>query len=190
MNVKNASVIESLLMAGKKFEAIHKYQEFTGLNVAQAKNYVEVMEKQLRSKEYRIQPPLSADIITKLVAKCGPVKEWGGHNKISIIKECRELTGMGLKEAKDTIEDIMLGRKDWPVVPLTTYREVKRLIEVEGSLTGLGTRVIMMAALQIIKDMNITIEEANNIAFAIKDGRMQEPEAPPKFRSIDEGWDS
>ena len=54
-----------------------------------------------------------------------------GDNKVSVIKAVRALTGLGLKEAKDTVEGIPATIKEG--VPKDEAEEVKKQLEEAGA---------------------------------------------------------
>jgi ribosomal protein L7/L12 len=90
----------SLMLAGKKIEAIKRYRERTGADLAEAKEAVEALERNRRTAS---QPPGSTwgqDVVVLL--------EQG--KKIKAIELVREHTGCGLKEAKDAVETIAAER--------------------------------------------------------------------------------
>jgi large subunit ribosomal protein L7/L12 len=59
----------------------------------------------------------------------------GGQNKIAVIKVVRELTGLGLKEAKDLVEGAPKEVK--ADVPKATAEEWKKKLEAEGAKVAL-----------------------------------------------------
>jgi large subunit ribosomal protein L7/L12 len=59
------------------------------------------------------------------------VLESAGDKKINVIKVVRELTGLGLKEAKDLVEGAPKEIK--PDVPKSAAEEMKKKLEAEGA---------------------------------------------------------
>ena len=63
------------------------------------------------------------------------VLESAGDKKINVIKVVREITGLGLKEAKDLVEGAPKEVK--PDVPKTAAEEMKKKLEAEGAKVSL-----------------------------------------------------
>jgi len=63
------------------------------------------------------------------------VLESAGDKKINVIKVVRELTGLGLKEAKDLVEGAPKEVK--PDVPKSAAEEMKKKLEAEGAKVSL-----------------------------------------------------
>ncbi|MDZ4741498.1 MAG: 50S ribosomal protein L7/L12 [Alphaproteobacteria bacterium] len=63
------------------------------------------------------------------------VLESAGDKKINVIKVVRELTGLGLKEAKDLVEAAPKEVK--PDVPKLAAEEMKKKLEAEGAKVSL-----------------------------------------------------
>ncbi len=63
------------------------------------------------------------------------VLESAGDKKINVIKVVRELTGLGLKEAKDLVEAAPKEVK--PDVPKAAAEEMKKKLEAEGAKVSL-----------------------------------------------------
>jgi ribosomal protein L7/L12 len=96
--------VQALVARGNKIEAIKRLRDLTGLGLKEARDYVESLPLVPSSGDDfppDAQPaprPLSQaeiDELRALVAR---------GNKIEAIKRCREMTGLGLKEAKDFVE--------------------------------------------------------------------------------------
>lgn len=103
------SEIRALIAAGNMIGAIKRMREFAEIGLADAKRVVEDMQQGVATilrPEPVPQPTLaayaSADREVQLALARG--------NKIEAIKRVRELTGMGLKEAKDVVEALETGR--------------------------------------------------------------------------------
>jgi ribosomal protein L7/L12 len=93
--------IRDLLAQGNKIQAIKRVREITGMGLKEAKDYVEALPQAPSLNELTtVQPaqPVSLDVeqeARRLLASSG---------KIQAIKRVRELTGWGLKEAKDYVD--------------------------------------------------------------------------------------
>jgi ribosomal protein L7/L12 len=95
--------IQDLLARGNKIEAIKRVREATGMGLKEAKEYVEALPH---------APPLSqstsrqpADPLT-LDPEQEARRLLQSGDKIAAIKRVRELTGLGLKEAKDYVDSL------------------------------------------------------------------------------------
>ena len=54
-----------------------------------------------------------------------------GQNKVSVIKAVRTITGLGLKEAKDTVEGVPATIKEG--IPKDEAEEIKKQLEEAGA---------------------------------------------------------
>ncbi len=63
------------------------------------------------------------------------VLEGAGDNKINVIKVVREITGLGLKEAKDLVEGAPKNVKDG--APKAEAEEIKKKLEAAGAKVAL-----------------------------------------------------
>jgi ribosomal protein L7/L12 len=115
------ATISALVAGGNKIEAIKRVRELTGLGLKEAKDYVEAMPRSalpdLPTAALSPVPnthPAAADLaeVSALLAR---------GNKIEAIKRVRELTGLGLKEAKDYVEAMPSGG---PLPTLPSVRSV------------------------------------------------------------------
>ena len=194
LDVEKYIQIMNLLNAGDKLGAIRKYRYFTGADVFRAKDYVLNLEKKMRLLEIRFQPLLPKQVeeeVRKAIAGNGFLTSefdianfWSTEEtspKINAIKICRIMTGMGLKEAKETVEDIIYNRKDWPTITWEMHRKV--------SWINNSSTFFSAAPLLVKEEMGVNIEIAKAIVDAIIAGRIPCPPKPPKYRSIDEGWE-
>jgi ribosomal protein L7/L12 len=86
--------IAGLLAAGNKIEAIKRYREITGLGLKEAKDAVEAMAEGRPVRQPGSAPVGDPGVTTLIFA----------GRKIEAIKRYREITGLGLKEAKDAVE--------------------------------------------------------------------------------------
>jgi len=91
--------VSALLAGGNKIAAIKRLREVTGVGLKEAKDYVEAMPLTDAPPPPRVPaaPAASADLSEVYVMA------QQGH-KIQAIKRYRELTGVGLKEAKDFVD--------------------------------------------------------------------------------------
>jgi ribosomal protein L7/L12 len=91
-----AELIE-LLANGRKIEAIKRYRDATGANLAQAKEIIDGLEQGVGlPTPMPLDPTVEREIVTLL--------EQG--KKIAAIKVYREATGARLKQAKEAVEAI------------------------------------------------------------------------------------
>ncbi|KAA3646230.1 MAG: hypothetical protein DWQ07_08385 [Chloroflexi bacterium] len=96
--------IRSLVEDGRKIEAIKRVRELSGAGLKEAKDYIDYMAKQ----------PAFGDQESTLLSFEEVMRDHEGElrdmlrnkGKIQAIKRVRQLTGTGLKEAKDFIENI------------------------------------------------------------------------------------
>ena len=94
-----------MLAGGHKIEAIKRVRAVTGMGLKEAKDYVEALPH---------APPLGQLVPVGLAQapthdverEARRLLKDGG--KIAAIKRVRELTGLGLKEAKDYVESLSL----------------------------------------------------------------------------------
>ena len=95
--------IRDLLARGKKLQAIKRVRELTGMGLKEAKDYVDALPH---------APPLGRLLSVHGAQPIGLEVEQearrllGNGDKIAAIKRVRELTGMGLKEARDYVESL------------------------------------------------------------------------------------
>src|SRR4051812_10167619 len=102
---EQARAVRGAVLAGRKIEAIKIYREQTGLGLAEAKQAVETLERQLRQEEaasvaVKMPGPGAADQTQQIIELL-----FAGR-KIEAIKVYRTQTGAGLKEAKDAVENL------------------------------------------------------------------------------------
>jgi ribosomal protein L7/L12 len=88
-----------LLRHGHKIEAIKVYREATGAGLAEAKTFVEELERTLRTGEL---PGSKNEVIADLETDL--LEHLREGRKIEAIKRYRQATNAGLKEAKDAVE--------------------------------------------------------------------------------------
>lgn len=91
--------IVEMLERGQKIDAIRIYREATGVGLAEAKSFVEGLERSLTTGELPPEaggdePAHDADLVELLRS----------GSKLQAIKQYRERHGVGLKEAADAIE--------------------------------------------------------------------------------------
>ena len=92
--------LRALLATGRKIEAIKRAREATGLGLAEAKDWVEAIE---RGAEFEV-PPLAAEAPADAYDEVRALVAAGA--KIEAIKRLRAATGLGLAEAKARVEAI------------------------------------------------------------------------------------
>jgi ribosomal protein L7/L12 len=90
-------------MQGNKIEAIKLYREATGVGLKEAKDAVEAIERG-ESITMETAKPIPTPDLQSLRAQV--VAHLRQGNKIEAIKTYRSFTGVGLKEAKDAVEEI------------------------------------------------------------------------------------
>ena len=93
--------VRALLAQGNKIAAIKRARELAGMGLKDAKDYVDALPPG------GAMPPLPAasqDIPVDVAADPEVRQLLAGGNKIAAIKRVRELTGVGLKEAKDYVD--------------------------------------------------------------------------------------
>jgi ribosomal protein L7/L12 len=101
------AAISALVTDGNKIEAIKRVRELTGLGLKEAKDYVEGLPLAALHELPTPAPPAgNDDLAAPDLAEVSALL--AGGNKIAAIKRVRELTGLGLKEAKDYVEGLPL----------------------------------------------------------------------------------
>jgi large subunit ribosomal protein L7/L12 len=112
-------------------------EEIVNLTLLQAQEL-----KQILKDEYGIEPAAGGAVMMAAgpAAAAGPVEEEktdfdvvlleAGPNKINVIKEVRAITGLGLKEAKDLVEQ---GGKVKEQAPKAEAEELKKKLEEAGA---------------------------------------------------------
>lgn len=96
--------VQALLAQGNTIGAIKRVRELTGLGLKEAKDYVDALQA-------GTAPPLAPPPAPQAPAPADPAQleqaaraALARGSKIEAIKHVRQLTGWGLKEAKDYIE--------------------------------------------------------------------------------------
>jgi ribosomal protein L7/L12 len=100
MNASPGATMEEvhrLMLQGQKIQAIKVYRELTGVSLKEAKDYVDALESGGHPVAANPTPTGSDDL-----AEVHALARQG--QKIQAIKLYRELTGTGLREAKDYID--------------------------------------------------------------------------------------
>ena len=92
--------VRALLAGGNKIAAIKRVRELTGMGLKDAKDYVEALPPGAIQTVSDTPRTMSGDAAADPEVRA----LLAGGNKIAAIKRVRELTGMGLKEAKDYVE--------------------------------------------------------------------------------------
>jgi ribosomal protein L7/L12 len=146
--------VRRLLAAGNKIQAIKRVRELSGMGLKEAKDYVEALPNApaLASLGPTPQTPISGQAADEEVRRL-----LAAGNKIQAIKRVRELTGMGLKEAKDYVEALpnapaLASMSTAPQAPIGSSQieaEARRLLaagnKIEAikrvrELTGMGLK--------------------------------------------------
>jgi ribosomal protein L7/L12 len=91
--------VHRLMLQGQKIQAIKVYRELTGVGLKEAKDYVDALESGSPLAAANPAPRSSGDL-----AEVHALAVRG--QKIEAIKLYRELTGVGLKEAKDYVDSL------------------------------------------------------------------------------------
>lgn len=91
--------LRDLIAEGDIVQAIEVYQQFAGVDYYTAKAAVEDLEREMRLGDEPATGDVNDDAELQELMAAG--------KKINAIKRYRELTGVGLKEAKDTIDGMM-----------------------------------------------------------------------------------
>jgi ribosomal protein L7/L12 len=95
--------LQALVAQGKKIHAIKLVRELTGLGLKESKDYVDRLPHMPPLAEFVANPRPSMP--TAAIEQ--EIRQLLLHRqKIEAIKRVRELTGMGLKEAKDYVESL------------------------------------------------------------------------------------
>jgi ribosomal protein L7/L12 len=98
------AAIRALIGSGNKIEAIKRVRELTGMGLKEAKDYVEGWQQAGTTPPLQVTSPtatVSLDDVRALLQQ---------GRKIEAIKVYRQLTGVGLKEAKDYVDALEAGR--------------------------------------------------------------------------------
>lgn len=101
--------IKQLLGVGNKIEAIKLYRQVTGLGLKEAKDAVEAIQAG-QSIRFTNLPSAKAPQSQATLLAVKTLLQAG--KKIEAIKVYRQLTGVGLKEAKDVVEAMEAGVAD------------------------------------------------------------------------------
>lgn len=108
LNLEGDMRLRELIAAQKRLDAIKYVREMTGIGLKEAKDYVERLSNQTQSGSTPM--PETTRVSLAAAANDFEVLDWlTGGQKIKAIKRVRELTGIGLKEAKDFVEAIERG---------------------------------------------------------------------------------
>ena len=96
---RDLAEVRALAIAGNKIAAIKLYRELTGVGLKEAKDYVDALESD--------SSPLAASPVAASSGDLADVRALALQGqKIQAIKLYRELTGAGLKEAKDYVDSL------------------------------------------------------------------------------------
>ena len=99
--------VRVLLASGQKIQAIKLVRELTGIGLKEAKDYVESLPPaslELDVGSVNVEASSASPATQEIEAEVGALLASG--NKIAAIKRVRELTGMGLKAAKDFVDSL------------------------------------------------------------------------------------
>jgi ribosomal protein L7/L12 len=105
--------INAEIQANRKINSIKLYREFTGLGLKEAKDAVDDMMSGKMPTQVVVERPYNFggdDMMDKIQ------RELQAGRKINAIKLYREMTGLGLKEAKDAIDEMEKGQMPSPSV--------------------------------------------------------------------------
>lgn len=144
--------VQTLLAQGKKIEAIKRVRELTGLDLKEAKDYIEGIERGVALTGVSTQPPpLNGDPGT-VEQEARQILATG--NAIAAIKRVRELTGLGLKEAKEYVDALQRGGA-LPVLPSAAASEVATASapELEQEVRGLLTQGKKIKAIKRVREL-------------------------------------
>jgi len=115
MNELSQEEIERLgemIFAGQKIEAIKVYKEMTGLSLLESKQFIDVLENELRDANstfsqnpYSTAKPRRPSLGNMPEEDAKKMTEFiFAGQRIAAIKMYKEATGLGLKESKDVID--------------------------------------------------------------------------------------
>jgi ribosomal protein L7/L12 len=101
--------VRRALQEGRKIEAIKRYREQTGLGLREAKDAVDLMEKELylpgaTPPSFQHDPGIESTSRAREEPDEAVMRALQEGRKIEAIKLYREQTGLGLREAKDAVE--------------------------------------------------------------------------------------
>ena len=100
--------LKDLLRRGSKIEAVKVYREASGLGLKEAKDFVDSLERGEAPTMLSMPVPsfnrATVDWMEQVKAQLRK------GNKIEAIKIYREMTGLGLKEAKDAVDAMARGK--------------------------------------------------------------------------------
>ena len=99
--------VRVLLASGQKIQAIKLVRELTRMGLKEAKDYVESLPPaslELDVGSANVEASSASPATQEIEAEVGALLAAG--NKIAAIKRVRELTGMGLKAAKDFVDSL------------------------------------------------------------------------------------
>ncbi len=178
--------IAELARAGKKIEAIKQYRALTGLGLKEAKDAVE----QMAAGQVAVQVN---SFSTTSANSSGDPARWTeiktlveSGNKIEAIKLFRELTGAGLKEAKDAVEQ-MEAHQNFDVsavrIGITGAGDIQsaQMLAVQ-TLLGMGKKI---EAIKVYRQLTgVGLKEAKDAVEAMERGGS----APAALTHSDSGF--
>lgn len=102
--VDAAAGVRDLLDEGRRDEAVELYARFTGVDQYTARDAVDEIEREMRLSD---TPDESGKLTLLERGEIQTLLQQG--NKIEAVKRYRELSGLGLKEAKDAVDAMERG---------------------------------------------------------------------------------
>lgn len=154
--------VRELLASGNKIEAIKRVRELSGLGLKEAKDFVESLPAGGAALPTRpAAPPAPRSIGEPELAEIRALAEQG--NKIGAVKRARELTGLGLKEALDFVEDLVANQQVDP--PATVSRPTPDLEQVHS----LALRGNKLEAIKLYRELTgVGLKEAKDYVDLIR----------------------
>jgi ribosomal protein L7/L12 len=160
--------LRQLLAGGQKIEAIKRVRELTSLGLKEAKDYVESLPSaspaSISAGRAISASPIEADVEREARALLA------GGNKIEAIKRVRELTSLGLKEAKDYVESLPSGQPA-PITPHTSSAPVADVRDDPEmrALLAAGNKIAAIKRVRELTDMGL--KEAKDYVESLPSGQ-------------------
>lgn len=124
IHLEGDGALRQLITEKRRMDAIKYVREMTGAGLKEAKDYVDWLSYQMRGNGSEVTLVAGESMQEKLAAAAHDAQMLDAltsGQKILAIKRVRELTGLGLKEAKDFVEAIEQGditlRDDLIIIP-------------------------------------------------------------------------
>ncbi|WP_083983355.1 ribosomal protein L7/L12 [Actinomadura hibisca] len=102
-----------LISQGLPVQAVKEVRQETGLSLKDAKDYVDALKDGRPTLAASVAPPAPWERVPA-AARDRAARLLAQNRKIQAVKEVREATGMGLKEAKDYVDALEAGRVPRP----------------------------------------------------------------------------